>query len=613
MNFFKKKPKLIISFRLKLFSNILFIFPVLALSFNQPKISPTLIWDSNGITFANQSTVGKNPIGIFVNTNNTIYVANRENSTIGIWHEESVNPTKIISGNFIEPFSLFVTSNGDIYIDDGVQNGRVQKWIVETNTFVTVMNVISQCNGLFIDINDTLYCSMFWDDQVVKRSLNDPMVTSNRVAAGTGIQGLNSDELHGPVGIFVDVNLDLYVADSINDRIQLFQSGESNGITVAGSESLNLTIKLRSPIGIILDAKKYLFIVDSNKHRIVGSDSNGFRCLVGCYGVGSQSNQLNRPFSLSFDSSGNIFVSDQSNHRIQKFSLMKDSFALSFNQPKFCPTATWNSDGITFAERSIVGQYPTAIFVNTNNTIYVANKENNTIIIWHEESVNPTKIISGNFTAPYSLFVTSNGDIYIDDGVQNGRVQKWIVETNIFVTVMNVGSQCDDQVVKRSLNDPVITSNRVAAGTGIQGAQSDELDSPGGIFVDVNLDLYVTDCGNNRVQLFQLGESNGITVAGSESLNPTIKLNCPSGIILDAEKYLFIVDINNHRIVGSDSNGFRCLIGCYGEGSQSNQLEKPISLSFDSSGNIFVSDQLNHRIQKFEYLEELCGKITNRN
>ncbi|CAF4172670.1 unnamed protein product, partial [Adineta steineri] len=155
------------------------------------------------------------------------------------------------------------------------------------------------------------------------------------------------------------------------------------------------------------------------------------------------------------------------------------------------------------------------------------------------------------------------------------------------------------QVVKRSLNDSVMNSNCVAAGTGIRGSASDQLADPIGIFVDVNLDLYVADCYNDRVQLFQLGESNGITVAGSKSLNPTIKLWCPSGVILDAEKYLFIMDVGTSRIFGSDKSGFRCLFGCYAQGSQSNQLYIPFSFSFDRSGNIFVTDQENCRIQKF--------------
>jgi sugar lactone lactonase YvrE len=282
------------------------------------------MWNSNGITFANQSIVGDDPDAIFVNTNNTIYVANEENNQILVWNEGSESPTKIVSGNFTNTSSLFVTSNGDIYIDDGEENGRVQKWISTTETFDTVMNVDSSCYGLFVDIKDNLYCSMSYYHRVVKRSLNDPVMTTV-VVAGTGNEGWASYELNFPYGIFVDVNLDLYVADCDNNRVQLFQSGQLNGITLAGSTSPYPTIALDGPDGISLDAEKYLFIVDSDNHRIVRFGPNGFRCLVGCYGYGSQSNQLDSPSSFSFDRSGNLFVTDSHNHRIQKFLLMENS------------------------------------------------------------------------------------------------------------------------------------------------------------------------------------------------------------------------------------------------------------------------------------------------
>ena len=142
-----------------------------------------------------------------------------------------------------------------------------------------VMHNVSKCFGLFVDINDTLYCSMYDRHQVVKRLLNDSTMALTTVA-GTGIPTSASNTLDSPHGIFVDINFDLYVADTNNNRIQLFRAGELNGTTVAGNRSSNNTVTLKHPTGVVLDADKYLFIVDRENHRIVGSGPNGFRCLV---------------------------------------------------------------------------------------------------------------------------------------------------------------------------------------------------------------------------------------------------------------------------------------------------------------------------------------------
>ena len=76
-------------------------------------------------------------------------------------------------------------------------------------------------------------------------------------------------------------------------------------------------------LGVTLDGDGYLFIVDQRNHRVIGSGPGGYQCVVGCSGsYGSTSDQLNYPSTMSFDSVGNIFVSDCDNHRIQKFSLI---------------------------------------------------------------------------------------------------------------------------------------------------------------------------------------------------------------------------------------------------------------------------------------------------
>ena len=127
----------------------------------------------------------------------------------------------------------------------------------------------------------------------------------------------------------------------------------------------------------------------------------------------------------------------------------------------------------------------------------------------------------------------------------------------------------------------------------------------------INNLIQLVDQNNNRIQLFRSGELNATTVAGVGSSNITITLNSPSGVVLDADKYLFIVDQDNNRIVGSGPNGFRCLVGCSGGGSASNQLYYPQSMAFDSYGNIFVTDRSNTRIQKFLLSRNSCGKYNN--
>ncbi|CAF3940140.1 unnamed protein product, partial [Adineta steineri] len=293
-------------------------------SFNQPKFCPTADWDHFGITFANQTTLGEYASRtLFINTNNTIYTSNNEMYQILIWINNSINPNKIISINFAVSYSIFVTNNGDIYYDDSARS-RVDKWISNTDTFTTVMNVNSRCTGLFIDINDTLYCSMYDHHKIVKRWLNDSEIMP-ATAAGTGIDGSSSNELSGPMGIFVDLNFDLYVADRDNDRIQLFKFEELNGTTIVGEGSSNNIISLDRPTGIVLDADKYLFIVEQLNHRIIRAGPNDIRCIIGCDGDGSQSHQLYFPTSLSFDSYGNIFITDTFNHRIQKFDFLLNS------------------------------------------------------------------------------------------------------------------------------------------------------------------------------------------------------------------------------------------------------------------------------------------------
>jgi hypothetical protein len=299
--------------------------------------------------------------------------------------------------------------------------------------------------------------------------------------------------------------------------------------------------------------------------------------------------------------------------------------AIFYNQPKFSPCASWNPNAITFANITTVGFEPTDAFVDLNNTIYVASRSLNQVLVRSQGSNIPTRNISAGLNSPLPVFVTNNEDFYVDNGQSNGQVDMWTLNATSSVAVMNVTSRCTSlfidinnalyctndgqhQVVKASLNTGSTTVT-LAAGSGTRGSGAYMLSGPSGIFVDFNLNLYVADYYNNRIQFFQTGQLNGSTIVGSGS-SGTIALNCPTGVVLDFDGYLFIADSDNNRIVGSGPSGYYCIVGCTNStGTASNQLYHPQSLVFDSYGNLFVGDNFNNRIQKFVLATNSCGKI----
>ena len=284
------------------------------LSHNQPKFSSNAHWNPYAVTMTNGTlTLSYRPKGIFVSKSNRWYVSGDGFRPILSGIGGSGTLTTVGYGGYC----IFVSDDGDMYTyDDG--NTQVTRRPVNSTSSEPVMVMSGQCHGVFVDASNTLYCSVREMHQVVARSLLDSTNTL-RTVAGTGCSESTSNSLANPMGIFVDQNFTLYVADSANNRIQRFLSGETNGGTMAGNGAPD-TISLNNPTDVILDGAGYLFIVDSSNHRIFGSGPNGFRCVVGCLSAaGSASNQLSHPQTMSFDSDGNIWVVDGDNWRIQKF------------------------------------------------------------------------------------------------------------------------------------------------------------------------------------------------------------------------------------------------------------------------------------------------------
>lgn len=252
-------------------------------------------------------------------------MTDRQNNRIIIWYNNSWTLNPIILISLTNSWSIFVTGDNDIFVDNGYLNGTVNKWGLDSRKSESVMDVNSSCTGLFIDITNNLYCSSANGHHVFKVGLNMNRTMPAMIIAGTGCPGPVANMLDGPHGIFVDENMTLFVADTNNNRIQRFELNQMNAVTIAGFGAFN-TFILNRPTSVILDGNRYLFIVDSQNHRIIRSKSNVCECLFGCSCDNEASaNLLNNPQTMAFDREGNIFVTDFNNHRIQKFLIIINS------------------------------------------------------------------------------------------------------------------------------------------------------------------------------------------------------------------------------------------------------------------------------------------------
>jgi sugar lactone lactonase YvrE len=267
------------------------------------------------------------PTGLYVDDNQTIYVADHSNHRIMEWKRGATSGQVVVGGKGQEngtyqldtPFDLIVDKerNSLIITDNG--NNRVVRWFRRNGT--TGETVISniRCRGLAIDENGSLYVVDGAKDEVRRYRMGD---TEGIVMAGGNGQGSRLDQFYNPSHVFVDQNHSVYVSDSGNHRVMKWEEGAKEGILVAGGlgEGDSLS-RLVGPRGIVVDQLGTVYVADYGNHRIMRwpkGDTHG-SVIAGGNGQGAQSNQLYHPYGLSFDRHGNLYIADTYNHRIQKF------------------------------------------------------------------------------------------------------------------------------------------------------------------------------------------------------------------------------------------------------------------------------------------------------
>jgi sugar lactone lactonase YvrE len=268
-------------------------------------------------------------MGIYVDDDQTIYVADYDNHRIVKWKSDAKNGQIVAGGNgkgnrpdqLNMPTDIIVDNKNACLIICDYGNRRVVQWPCRNGTSGQTIISDVDCYGLGMDNEGHLYISDCKKHEVRRWRIEG---SAEEVVAGGNGQGTYLDQLDYPTYIFIDKDHSIYVSDLFNCRVMKWTKGAKEGVVVAGGLGSGTSVtQLSEPGGIFVDELGTVYVTDSRNNRIMRW-SKGTRqgsIVVGETGEKKQSNQLHCPVGLSFDQTGNLYVGDINNNRVQKFNI----------------------------------------------------------------------------------------------------------------------------------------------------------------------------------------------------------------------------------------------------------------------------------------------------
>jgi sugar lactone lactonase YvrE len=334
-------------------------------------------------------------------------------------------------------------------------------------------------------------------------------------------------QLNNPSGVALDLSGNLFIADTGNNRICMLDlsgnftvyAGSVNG--TAGYRDTNaLNALFNSPTAIAIDKTGTIYIADTGNNRIriiekqYAYDTLGqisisnhliVNTLVGggsilqASGKGS-SIKLNAPRGVAVDSQG-LYISDTGNNRICKVTLGGTMITLA--------GSTMVGTSLEYLSGYLNGKgeyasfnYPTALTVDLNGNIFVADTGNNVIRRVTQSGFVSTVAGSGqpffkegkreqaSFKAPVGIAVDLQNILYISD-TGNNTIRRITTDGDV-LSVVGAPDQKSGSIDGYGSMDPtraLVPFNKRATFNG-----------PTALAVDPSKKLYIADTLNNTVR-----------------------------------------------------------------------------------------------------------------
>ncbi len=260
------------------------------------------------------------PYGVAVDSKNFLYVADSKVGAIFIFNTETKDVELIKNGTharFGMITGLAMDDSDRLFVSDSILR-HVLIFSPQHRVEASISEGMASPAGVAIDNeNRFLYVADTELDQVLVYDADPPFKLLRKIGtAGKAHRLTSAGDFSRPTNVAVDSDGNLYVSDTFNDRVEIFDA-DGNFLRTFGKAGDGPGYFAR-PKGLAIDSDGHVWVADTVQDRVQVFDPDG-NLLIWFGGHGILPGQFSAVQGLAIDKTNRVFTSEQYPGRVQAF------------------------------------------------------------------------------------------------------------------------------------------------------------------------------------------------------------------------------------------------------------------------------------------------------